>query len=117
MNKTAAILEMPLGLAKVELGKMFRSPHKEVVDYSVMPRGKHAPSNSISSTIIGSLRMHRRGRSQAPKATSRFGAEHLRRGGQRWIKNNKDMRNTSTRHVGGLGPAGFGRISLRSPTR
>jgi len=69
MNRTAAILEMPLGLAKVELGKMFRNPVKEVVDYSVMQRGKHTMKNGISSTIIGSLRMHKRGRSLAPKAT------------------------------------------------
>lgn len=65
MNRTAAILEMPLGLARVELGKMFRNPAREVVDYSVMQRGKHAPNNSISNTIIGSLPTHKRGRSLA----------------------------------------------------
>ena len=36
MNKTAAILEMPLGLARMELGKMFRHPAPEVVDYSAV---------------------------------------------------------------------------------
>jgi hypothetical protein len=100
MNKTAAILEMPLGLTKVELGKMFRNPVKEVVDYSVMQRGKHAPTNSISSTIIGSLRMHKRGRTLAPKATGRFASIRA-----------------STRQFGGVEPAGRGPLSIRSPTR
>jgi hypothetical protein len=56
MNKTAAMLEQPLGLTQVELGKMFSNPVKENVDYTHMYRGRYIPKNSISNMIIGNLK-------------------------------------------------------------